>query len=103
MIQKPYLSATEIVTILKECRKCGVTKFALADMSVEFAVSSKVSRKTEQFVPIDVVLQETEEKKVILAEEAEAKADRLARMVVEDPVAYEREIISGDLERAQTI
>lgn len=99
------LRAEEICSILHACKETGVAVLKFHDLEVTFGNPlPQDAFKPEIDAPLtfpDAAMSEAENKKHIaelLQEEAQAKLDQ---MQIEDPVGYERALLSGELEDAE--
>ena len=83
----------ELCAIMKECSQSGVASLKLGDFEVVFAPKGVTSPVVAP--PSDTEML-GESARSLKNEEFEHKHDRLAMMLIEDPVEAERLIMSGE-------
>jgi hypothetical protein len=83
-------SSGDICAIIKACGEAGVSKFVLGSLSFEIGHAPQV-----QYAPF--VAEGRTQAIGVLNDELALKEERLAHMDVEDPVQYEKLLMSGDL------
>lgn len=95
------ISTKEILQILKECSKLGVTRLRMGDLEMSFGPESlretlpnKVREKPKA--------QAVEEKKSIAAQESRLRQEQIEELMIADPEEYERRIAMGELVDAET-
>lgn len=90
------MTASDICNILKACHEANVASFTLGKLQVTFkgikSDESSTHMEVGSFELQDLVSRETTEK-----EEIAHKDDELARLELEDPAAYEKAVLSGDM------
>lgn len=103
---KPHLTANEIIAIIKVCAKANVAVFSYSDMRIEFNASTNEivdkhnSSAFEPSQPTDAeisVKHDQINKESLEIDEARTKEERLALMLIENPLEAERLISSGEL------
>jgi hypothetical protein len=89
------MTADDICNILKTCAEANVAHLSLGKLQVTF--------KESQTPPInymevgDPLMQDVLAGEAVERDELVHKDEELARLEIEDPVAYEKAILSGDL------
>ena len=93
-LRRHALKVDEICALIKQCSESGVTEITFGELHISFA-SKAIEALPEQAIA------GTEPEKIeqdLERKEIEDKEDLLAHMLVEDPVAYERLRLAGELE-----
>lgn len=85
-------SYDELCRIIEVCRSSGVVQIALPGLSLKFDTQNK---NVGNFVPEPN--HEQNEKLAVEQNEIEVKEDQVERLLLEDPVEFERQIASGEL------
>lgn len=80
------LHAAEICSILDKCKQVGVSEFRCGDLFVVFGAARKA---TKVVAPPPTPEPETPSAQTPTAREEDADDDEIARMAIEDPVAFE--------------
>lgn len=89
------MTSADICAIIKTCADSGVTFLCLGELTVEF--NNHRSEPPIQDEEVNPMLQEVVSENEIERDEIALRDDQLAHMEIEDPVAYERELLKGDL------
>jgi hypothetical protein len=97
LVKSEQLSAKELHAILKVCRKNGVTKIAMRGFSVELLPESEriVAATSRSAVRAVSEVDEVTQKQL----DSARKADELALLAIEDPVAYEKHLLSENADQ----
>lgn len=91
------LSASEIVYIIRECRKLGVEELQVGPLRAIFGgQAEKKFTKSKPDKAVSVKQKEIE-KKSILADEIDLRDRQIAEMLLEDPLKAEEMIAAGEL------
>jgi DNA repair photolyase len=88
------ISAADVISILEACAKTGVESLRFAGLQVNFKNANTFVHEFQEVAPgqQDAVTESVTEK-----DELAHKEEILARMMIEDPVAFEKALESGDL------
>lgn len=96
-MKRDWLNSKDICKILDSCSKNGVTELCFEGIIVKFTGQPIQPIITWSKQP---TLSEEKENSSEVSKEMALEADQiqLEQMMIEDPVAYERHLINGDLD-----
>lgn len=91
-------SSQGICDIIKVCAKSRVRSIKLGTLEIEFFTDTMVETQKLGKATINPHFEE----KIEVKEELDVKRDRLALSLIEDPLEYERLLVAGDIEDAES-
>lgn len=100
----PDVPVSELCALIKACGESGVTELSFGTLRVQFTPvtmreqSQPVDYQTEGALPINPVVSESDEKEAIADSELRLREEQLAKMLLEDPVQFEKLLAAGELE-----
>lgn len=86
---KTDFTATDIIQLIKACRKQGVCDFSLGELKLSFGAPKDKGTPT---LP-NPAPSEKEEDELLLQKECELKQEKLEELRLSDPLAYEEMIM----------
>ncbi len=94
------IEGKDLKAIIRECAKRGVAELKIGDFHIKFGSVEDIQApkaKSEIKAPSKAVLKAAENQ-ALVAENAEHNENMLANLQLEDPVAFEKMLIEGELE-----
>jgi hypothetical protein len=98
------LKATDVIAILKEARKAGVSRLKYGDLFVEFdrtksiTQNAQLSQALHEVTISDTQMKFSDLKDAEIKDPAVKKEIEMANLLMEDESAFEREMIVASLE-----
>lgn len=100
--KKRAFTAEEVCGIISACGTARVSHFKWDGLEVAFEKAHSEESKPTTPHPVDESTRIIAEKiatDTLVKSEVEVKEEQLANMLIEDPLAYERNLMSGELEK----
>ena len=100
--QKSSFSPDEICRIIEVCAKAGVSSIESGNLKLSFLaqvpVQLPVRPEGGQTQPQPATNHEEQSQASLEIDELHEKEERIAMMILEDPLEFERQLVAGDLE-----
>lgn len=99
IILTKVFEASEICNIIEACAKSGVETFRAHDIEISFKPRASVPSQEPLFIPPEVErAAESQARESLIRDEVEHKQNELDQLIINDPLAFEELLRSGDLE-----
>lgn len=99
------LSSQEVDAIIRSCRENGVTSLKVRDLEITFSQPVKVSEDKKPTPEVSVPVPEMTDAEIKIKnrealehDEVSLKEDRIANLLITDPLKYEQMLLDGELE-----